>query len=248
MAAPAYVNHARSLHQRKHRADHGQFLVQGRKAVGELLGSAFTVDALYATASVAATTGFHQATVVPEHHLDRMGTLESGNEVIAIARMPPSPAMALPSGDGFVLALDGVADPGNLGTLLRIADWFGAAQVWCSDDCVDVWNPKCVQATMGSFLRVPVWYGDLADALARANAAGVQVLKADAGGANVFDTPLQRPLVLVLGSESHGLRSAVRQGPGTAVAIPRSGGAESLNVSAAAAALCMEVVRRTAAR
>jgi len=248
MAAPAYVNHARSLHQRKHRADLRRFLVQGRKGVEELLRSGFTVEALYATAEAAALPPFQHATVVPAHHLERMGTLESGNEVLAIVHMPDPAALAVPAGHGFVLALDGVADPGNLGTLLRIADWFGATQVWCSEDCVDVWNPKCVQATMGSCLRVPVWYGDLATALMSANAAGVQVLKADAGGTDVFATALRRPLVLVLGSESHGLRPGVRQAPGITVAIPRSGGAESLNVSAAAAALCMEIARQGSTR
>lgn len=220
--------------------------MQGRKAVRELLGSGFQVDALYATSTAAADMGLHDATIAAPHHLDRMGTLENGNELLAIVRMPADTALALPGPGAFVLALDGVADPGNLGTLLRIADWFGAAQVWCTEDCVDVWNPKCVQATMGSFLRVPVWYGDLAGALERAHAGGVQVLKAEAGGTDVFALGFQRPLVLVLGSESHGLRAAVRQVAGPSVAIPRYGGAESLNVSAAAAALCMELARRTA--
>lgn len=145
----------------------------------------------------------------------------------------------------MVLALDGINDPGNLGTLLRIADWFGIDQVWCSPDCVEAYNPKCVQASMGSLFRVAVCRTDLPTALEEARRNGAHVYKADAGGSNVTTTTIARPAVLVLGSESHGLRGAVREATGSLIAIPRYGRAESLNVSAAAAALCMEFARRT---
>ncbi len=235
----------RALHQKKHRDEEGLFLVQGRKLVGELMRARdAAVVAVHATAEAAAAMGLRMAVVHPPHVLERMGTLESGNEVVAVVRMFPEVALVPPPAEGLVLALDGISDPGNLGTVVRIADWFGASSVWCAAGSVDVYNPKCVQASMGSVLRVRVVYGDLPAALASAVQEGVAVYKADMGGRNVFEEELKRPAVLVLGSESHGLSKEVREGPGTTIAVPAIGGAESLNVATAASALCMEFTRR----
>lgn len=244
MADP-HLKRVRSLHQKKQREELGLFLVQGRKVVGELLTSGLHVDSIHATNEAARDMGLTRAIITAAHDLDRMGTLEHGNEVIAVVRTPPTPAKRDPSGAELVLALDGINDPGNLGTLLRIADWFGIDQVWCSPDCVEAYNPKCVQASMGSLFRVAVCRTDLPTALEEARRNGAHVYKADAGGSNVTTTTIARPAVLVLGSESHGLRGAVREATGSLIAIPRYGRAESLNVSAAAAALCMEFARRT---
>lgn len=242
MNTNAHVKRLRALHRRKEREERGLFLVQGRKLVTELLASHFVVDSLFATERAAREMGLRDAHVHAEHDLDRMGTFETGNEVVAVVRIPRNEAPRTPQ--GLTLALDGISDPGNLGTLLRIADWFGAEQVWCSPDCTEVWNPKCVQASMGSLFRVPVRYGELAPAILEAVGEDVGVFKAEASGEDVFAVPLRRPAVLVLGSESHGLRDAVRNGPGRSIAVPRHGAAESLNVAAAAAALCMEFIRR----
>ncbi|HMU13004.1 MAG: RNA methyltransferase [Bacteroidetes bacterium] len=241
MNTNVHLKRLRALHRRKGREEQGLFLVQGRKPVSELLASPFNIDSIHATERAARELGLRQALIWPEHDLERMGTLESGNEVVAVVRTPPNERPRVPK--GLTIALDGISDPGNLGTLVRIADWFGVEQVWCSTDCTEVWNPKCVQAGMGSVFRVPVRYGDLAAAILEAVGADVSVYKAEASGANVFGMELRRPAVLVLGSESHGLRDAVRNGPGRSVAVPRYGSAESLNVAAAAAALCMEFIR-----
>lgn len=244
MSGQGPVKRVRALHQRKFREQEGRFLVQGRKMVDELLRTDLTVEAIYATREAAAGLDAGHVVVLPPHDLERMGTFEAGNELVAVVRTPAQAPFAPPAGDELVLALDGIADPGNLGTLLRIADWFGARQVWCSPGSVEVYNPKCVQASMGSLFRVDVRYLDLAPALAAVVKAGGQVYKAEASGANVFQEALQRPAVLALGSESHGLSAVVRNGPGRSIAIPGAGGAESLNVAAAAAALCMEFLRR----
>lgn len=244
MSGPAHVKRLRALHQRKHREESGLFLVQGRKVVGELLGSGWEVVEVYASAEAAGAVAWRDVQVVPAKDLDRMGTFQRGNEVVAVVRKPVEGKCRFPEGHGFVLALDQVGDPGNMGTLLRIADWFGAEQVWCAAESVEVWNPKCVQAAMGSLFRVPVVYTDLAEALEQAARAKVNVYKAEASGSDVFTVQLARPAVLVLGSESHGLSPAVRQAPGRSIAIPAFGGAESLNVSTAAAALCMELARQ----
>ncbi|MBL8002145.1 MAG: RNA methyltransferase [Flavobacteriales bacterium] len=245
MSDQADLKRVRALHQRKHRDAEGLFLVQGRKLVAELLRSPVATVEVHATAEAARDMRLNDAHVHPAHVLERMGTLETGNEVVAVARRPLAADMMPPKGNGLVIALDGVNDPGNLGTVVRIADWFGATAVWCAEGSVEAFNPKCVQASMGSIFRMPVAHGDLAGALARADREGVAVYKADMGGQSVFTTALQRPAVLVMGSESHGLSEGVRRGVGITIAIPAFGGAESLNVAAAAAALCMEFARRS---
>jgi RNA methyltransferase, TrmH family len=246
MSTNPAVKRLRALHQRKQREEQGVFLVQGRKLVGELRASNFVIDSIHATNEAARGLHLPDAQIHAEHDLERMGTLEQGNEVVAVVRIPQPLPQRAPRGNDLVLALDGISDPGNLGTLLRIADWFGVSQVWCSEDCVEAYNPKCVQASMGSLFRVHVNYGDLSNAIVDAVGANAHVYKAEASGENVFTTALQRPAVLVLGSESHGLRDGVKNGPGRSIAIPRLGSAESLNVAAAAAALCMEFARRLA--
>lgn len=243
MSTNAHVKRIRELHQKKAREEQGLFLVQGRKLVRELLASPYTVDSIHATNEAARDMGLPNALIHSAHDLERMGTLESGNELIAVVRTPNNGLPQAPRGQSLSLALDGISDPGNLGTLLRIADWFGADQVWCSPDCVEAYNPKCVQASMGSLFRVPVRYGDLPSAIMDAVGSNAFVYKAEASGENVFDLRLQRPAVLVLGSESHGLRDKVKNGPGRSIGVPRFGSAESLNVAAAAAALCMEFAR-----
>lgn len=238
------MKQVRALHRKAARDEQGLFLVQGRKLVKELLRSDWKVRAVHATEEAAHELGWGAAHVHPAHVLERMGTLENGNEVVAVVHKRADAGMVPDAVKGLVLALDGITDPGNLGTVLRIADWFGAHAVWCAEGSVDVYNPKCVQASMGSVFRVPVAYGALAPVLGLAVKHGATVYKADMAGTDVFGAKLDRPAILVLGSESHGLSEAVRNGPGTLLAIPSFGGAESLNVATAAAALCMEFARQ----
>lgn len=244
MSGAVHVKRVRALHQRKVREAEGLFLVQGRKVIAELLASGFKVAELYATEQVAQEMELGGAQHLPAHHLERMGTFEHGNEVVAVVRKPAPPVLQQPGQGRFMLAVDDVSDPGNLGTLLRIADWFGAQQLWCSMESVEVFNPKCVQASMGSIFRVPVVYTHLPEALRQAAEGGVHIYKAEASGVDVLTVKLARPAVLVMGSESHGLSQGVLDAPGSSIAIPAFGGAESLNVSAAAAALCMELARQ----
>lgn len=244
MSGGGHVKRVRALHQRKFREAEGLFLVQGRKMVRELRATRFEVVELHATEEAAREMGLADAIISPAHDLERMGTFAQGNELVAVVRKPVAASLVLPAADHFVLAVDDVSDPGNLGTLLRIVDWFGAEQLWCSAESVEAWNPKCVQASMGSIFRVLVVPSDLPSALRQAAEAGVNIYKAEAKGADVFTVKLARPAVLVMGSESHGLSKGVLDAPGISIAIPSFGGAESLNVSAAAAALCMEFVRQ----
>lgn len=254
MISQADLKRARSLQQKKARAEAQRFLVQGRKVVEELLLSSFDVEAVYASDEAAdvvrdaAKRRKVPVHVLPQHELDRIGTFEKGNELIAIAVSPDQAKFKLPGPGELMLALDGVHDPRNMGGILRIADWFGIKRVMCSQDCIEIYNPKVVQSTMGSLFRVQVRYAVLAAELSQCAAAGVALYLADMDGASVFETKLARPAVLVLGSESHGLSDVLRALSATVVSIPRYGRAESLNVAMAASALCTEFARQTGQR
>lgn len=238
----------RALHQKKSREEERLFLVQGPKLVGELLACGWPVRAIHASSDVADRFPAELVTVWPRHDLDRMGTLESGNQVIAVAEVRSTPKLHPLDTDELVLALDGVSDPGNLGTLLRIADWYGVRRVLCSPSCVDEYNPKAVQSSMGSLFRVVVIRGDLPQGLDRLRASGAMLYLASMEGQDVLEVELKRPAVLILGSESHGPTQPVRDLAAKVIAIPRAGMAESLNVAMAASALCMEFLRQARVR
>lgn len=245
MSTKGALKHARSLQQKKFRDLHGQFLVQGPKVVQELLASGWPVVDVFATAERAERMGLRDATIVPDFELARVGTLDSGNDVVAIAQRPALDAPVADMGpDELVLALDGISDPGNLGTLIRIADWFGVKRLWCAQGSVDAYSPKTVQAAMGALFRVSVAVVDLPHLISRQIAAGVPVYLASMEGRPVFQVDLARRAVLVLGSESHGLSPELRALQATLIGIPGGGGSESLNVATAAAALCMEFTRQ----
>jgi RNA methyltransferase, TrmH family len=244
MPTKAELIAVRALQTKNGRREQGLFLVQGAKLVAEALGSTLRRVALYATEEAAQRTHVHEAIVLPPHELQRMGTLESGNEVVAVMEIPIHGPLQHLAADELVLALDGIADPGNLGTILRIADWFGIRRVLCSSDSVDVYNPKCVQASMGAIFRVETHYAQLPSTLAALRASGAALHVASMEGEGVFGMALKRPVVLVLGNESHGVSQGVRELHGTLVSVPRVGAAESLNVAMAASALCMEYTRQ----
>jgi len=250
----AELKQVRALHGKKEREATGLFLVQGHKMVAELLASPFKPKAVFANAAAAgALAPLAKARqlpvhVLPEHEMERLGTFDSGNEVIAVVHQPAIASAEPAVEDELVLAMDRVGDPGNLGTVLRIADRFGVKRVLCGNGTVEVYNPKCVQASMGSILRVGVRYDELSDRLAVWQTKGVTIYLADGIGSNVFNTVLKRPAVLVLGSESHGLSPEVLALRTERIAIPQFGGAESLNVAMAAAALCMEFARRVSVK
>lgn len=243
------IKRIRSLQQKKYRDREGAFLVQGRKAVEELLRSSFEVLSVHvrrgsSLPAEALTPPWFERT---EEDMARIGTLSTGNEIVAVARIPGPHKVSAIGASELILAFDGVSDPGNMGTLLRIADWFGVEQVLCSTDCVDVYNPKCVQASMGSLFRVAVEVGDLPERSKDLREKGCALYLADMAGIPVQRAELTRPAVLVMGSESHGLSSGVRGSGGALIAVPRVGRAESLNVAMAASALCMEFHRQAEA-
>jgi TrmH family RNA methyltransferase len=250
MISQAELKRVRALQQKKYRAESNRFLVQGRKVVLELLTSSLRTESIFATeaaaAWIAAAAEARQVPVrvLPEHQLEKIGTFETGNELVAVAVAPEPLAFAAPGPGELMLALDDVHDPRNMGGLLRIADWFGISRVICSPDCMEVYNPKVVQSSMGSLFRIQVRYAPLAEELSQCDAAGARLFLADMDGTPVFQAELSCPAVLVLGSESHGLSEAMHLMKAAVISIPRIGKAESLNVAMAAAALCTEFARQ----
>jgi RNA methyltransferase, TrmH family len=169
---------------------------------------------------------------VADFEMEKISALSHPAPVVAVVHKPEKLAFPF-SSHGWNLVLDGLQDPGNLGSIIRIADWFGLPAIWCSPDCADAFNPKVVQATMGSLCRVKVLYEDIEALLANAK---LPVLVADMEG-TPFNEVHEKAGVLIIGSEGHGVREMVKKKVSGQITIPRIGGAESLNAAVAAGIL-----------
>lgn len=235
MVAKSELKRIRSLHQKKYRLREGQFLAEGIKLVGELLESGLEPVGLYSTAP----EQLPGSQPITEGELRKASALVRPSGVLGVFPIPEPGPLAF---DGWTLALDGVRDPGNLGTLIRLCDWFGIAGLLCSPDTVDCYNPKVLQATMGSIARVRVVYQELPEAL---DESGLPVYGASMEGEPIGGGQQLAPGILVMGSESHGLSAPVRERLTQTLAIPSFGRAESLNVATAAAILLYEMRRVT---
>ena len=221
----------RALGQKKQRKLLGQFLVQGEKNVMELLASNLNVKQIFATPEFVTRHSdklqSYPVTEADEATLSKLSTITSNNAAIAIVEIPKP--QTLPN-SGIILALDGVADPGNLGTIIRLADWYGVKHIVCSQDSADAYNPKTISATMGSFARISVITTDLTEFLANAN---LPIYGAYLGGQSVHQSQFKQDAILLMGSESHGIRAEAGQFVTNKITIPSFGQAESLNVAMA---------------
>jgi TrmH family RNA methyltransferase len=242
------IKYIQSLHQKKYRQQHGAFLVEGAKSVQEVFQSDFQIEMLVATeAFYKENTRLTDRQRTPVEiasvaDLERIGTLESNNAALAVVRTKENlPLLAGP--DEIALILDDIRDPGNLGTILRIADWYGVRKILCSETTADVYNPKVISASKGSFTRVNWWYGDIAQFLSQLG-DGVAVYGAFLNGEDVHTLPFATSGYLVMGNESNGIGLAVEPFVTKRVTIPSYGGAESLNVGIATAVL-LDNWRRT---
>jgi TrmH family RNA methyltransferase len=233
-----------SLRLQKFRKELGCFVVEGRKMTEELLKSDFETVGLYATeAFLADYPSFAEAETVSEVQMEQMSGQDTPPGILAVVKIPQQSEIKTTS--RLVLALDGIANPGNMGTLIRTAEWFGIHDVICSNDCVELWNPKTVQATMGSLFRMKVWKADLPDYLQRAKDAGKAVYGALLEGEDLFQIQAKPGGILVIGSESHGIRKEVLPCITHPVTIPRARGSmtESLNAAVAGAILMAEMTK-----
>jgi TrmH family RNA methyltransferase len=241
------------------RAETGLFLVEGEKNIRELLTSDFLIEEILGTEAfidaITDSVNAYEARMTPQQVFMRdaradmladIGTLMTNEAGIAIVRQksPSSHEAVLERAqDNLVLFLDDVRDPGNLGTIVRIADWYGVTHIAASLTTTDFYNPKVIAASMGSFTRVSVLYTPLIELLSEAHARSIPVIAADLEGINTHTGGLPRTGILLMGSESHGISDEVLTLTTHRVTIPRFGGAESLNVSVATGIL-LDTLRR----
>jgi RNA methyltransferase, TrmH family len=253
MLTKAEIQRLRSLREKKEREAHGRFVIEGEKVIAELLAANFPLEEIYATpawpgsesaaknmlpvAEGAPTTpaSLTKFVVISPDEMARASHFPTPSTVLAVGKIARRPIASGLFDRGLTLALDGVQDAGNVGTLLRVADWFGLDRVVLSPDCADLFHQKVINASMGSFARVRVHTADLEQAFA---ATKTPVLGCDLTGEDVHALPALRDAIIVIGSEGRGLSAAVKRLVTHYVTIPRFGGAESLNAGIAAAIVC----------
>ena len=227
-----------SLSLKKYRQKHKLFVVEGVKVVQEFLNSSYELEIVFSTdTDFSSTNKFIEVT---DQELKKISSLKKPNKVLAIFKIPNQ---INPITNGLILALDSINDPGNLGTIIRLCDWFGIEQLVCSNETVDCFNSKVVQASMGSLTRVAVSYLDLKKYLQNAL---VPIFVTDMDGLNVYKTKLPDSALLVLGNEANGISDEIKQLVTTKITIPRYGAfqqTESLNVATASAILLSEFRR-----
>jgi RNA methyltransferase, TrmH family len=243
------VKYIQSLGHKKFRDQEGVFVAEGPKTVNELLNASnirpvqiYAMGAWVATGpgewpSGGAVPG-GLLTEVSVSELERISSLSTPNQVLAVFEKPSFPPPAF--NQGLSLILDGIQDPGNLGTIVRIADWFGLSRIFCSRDSADVFNGKAIQSTMGSISRVQVLYGDPGD-LIREHPT-LPIYAAVLEGKNLYSQPRIREGFLLIGNESKGIRSELLERATHAITIPRIGQAESLNAGVATGIILSHLV------
>lgn len=234
------IKDIQSLSLKKSREASGLFIAEGPKIVTEFIDvKPDHVEAVYATQEWA---NLHPATqnmyIVKENELGRISHLQTPNQVIAVMKQFRSHEPVI--NKALVIYLDTIQDPGNLGTIIRIADWFGIQDIVCSSGCADNYNPKVVQSTMASLARVNVWY-DLENMWL--NKQSTSILAATLTGSSVYSYKLNGPAVLVIGNESRGIRKEIMDRVTNEITIPRKGEAESLNAAVAAGILLSHLIR-----
>ncbi|SHI50078.1 TrmH family RNA methyltransferase [Flavobacterium terrae] len=231
-----------SLVQKKYRKQHGLFIAEGVKVINELIKSNFELEHLYITKPLFFGVSEKIKTLVTDSELKKISALTMSNDCLAVFKIPNERKIKT---DGLIVALDDVRDPGNLGTIIRLCDWFGIEQLICSEQTVDLYNPKVVQATMGSISRVNVSYVDLSDTLINLE---LPIFGTFMDGENIYKTKLPSNGVIVLGNEANGISSEIEKIATHKIAIPRFGNlqlTESLNVATATAIVLSEFKRAT---
>jgi TrmH family RNA methyltransferase len=245
MLSKSQISFVNALHQKKHRKEHGLFIAEGGKSVAEFTQSNYIIDTIFYTPEAGSTfinvspkVKFQEVT---ETELKKISTLTTPQDALALIQIPERTNISAGSFKGkFVLVLDGVQDPGNVGTIIRTADWFGISDLICSTNTVEAYNPKVVQASMGSLSRMNVYYEDLTRFLSSAKAT---VYAALLNGKSLYETKFENEGFIILGNEGNGISADVKNLDHTAITIPSFGKAESLNVAISAAIICSELKR-----
>lgn len=228
-----------SLSRKKYRDRHGLFMAEGKKVITELLDSDLRLHSLYTTEDIFEVNA-QQLILVDSVELKKVSQLTTPQIALALFEIP---RQRKPAASGLQLALDGIRDPGNFGTIIRLCDWFGITDLICSLDTVDCYNPKVVQSSMGSLARVEVTYTDLSEFLAGCERP---VFGTFMDGVNVYKQPLGEEGVVVMGNEANGISEAIEKHVSNRIGIPQFGTAgktESLNVATATAIILSEFRR-----
>ena len=236
MISKNQIKNITRLQQKKYRQQEGLFIAEGVKVINEFLNSAFKLVDLFTTK----TFNVENETLITEAELKKISALKTPNTALAVFEIPK---LSLIESKGLIVALDALRDPGNLGTIIRLCDWFGVKQLLCSKETVDCFNPKVVQATMGSLTRVNVFYIDLNHYLEETKQT---VFGAFMDGENVYASNLPTEGILVLGNEANGISQSIEKHVNQRISIPRFGdlqATESLNVATAGAILLSEFRR-----
>ncbi len=241
------------MHQKKFRREYRQFIVEGEKLCDEFIHSNFNVRQIYLLDSkrvkyevlLSKISKKIDIVEVRPDDLERMSTMSTAPDVLLLVEMPAESSVSEAEfnySTDITLVLDGLKDPGNMGTIIRIADWYGIKNIVCSADCVELYNPKVVQSTMGSILRLSVFYTDLENYFA--DLKEVNIYGALLEGQNIYRLDGKINGLLMMGSESHGISESLKKYITHPITIPSWGGAESLNVAVATGILCSEARRR----
>ena len=228
------------LQQKKYRHEQELFLAEGVKVIRELLQSDFELEFLCQTEALFDEVPDSKKYIVTESELKKISALSAANNCLAVFKMPqPKPLVS----NGLIVVLDDIRDPGNMGTIIRLCDWFGIEQLICSTETVDIYNPKVVQATMGSISRVSVHYLNLEEYLSETH---LPVFGTFMDGKNIYSETLPKEGIIVMGNEANGISATIEKIASNRLSIPRFGNlkqTESLNVATATAIILSEFRR-----
>lgn len=256
MLSKSQLSFIKSIHHKKFRIQHRFFIVEGYKSIKEFIFSKYTLSQLFFTPEMASKLANFPQNMkhfeITSSELEKISTLKSPNGMLALFEIPiVDSTEAIKLDRKFTLVLDCIQDPGNLGTIIRTADWFGIENIICSLDSADCYNPKVVQATMGSLSRVAIHYRDLVQWLPQAGIKtygallnGVSLYSCDFTAGQKNDSVEYQEGLILLGNEGQGIGQALLPYIDQAVTIPRFGEAESLNVAIASALICSEIRRQ----
>ncbi len=230
-----------SLQQKKFRIEHKLFIAEGEKVIRELLNSKFELELIYCTNAIFNDLNSTKITNISDSDLKKISALSTANNCLALFKIPKFNEL---KDNELILVLDDIRDPGNLGTIIRLCDWFGINQLVCSLETVDVFNPKVVQATMGSLTRVNINYCDLNDYLSKTN---LPIFGTFMDGENIYKTNLPKKGIVIMGNEANGISEKLEKLIQNRLSIPRFGTiqkTESLNVATATAIVLSEFRRK----
>jgi len=245
MLSKSQISFIKSLHQKKYRKESGIFIIEGIKSIVEFISSSYQLHSIYYTPQFASSLPTNHANIklfeVNNVELQKISTLQTPQGILALVHIPIQQKIDFKGlRNCFSLVLDDVQDPGNFGTIIRTADWFGIKRVICSENTVEAYNPKTVQSTMGSLCRINVIYTNLNNFLTEAK---LPVFGALLAGNNIYQTDWGNEGLILLGNEGHGISETLLEKITVPVTIPRIGNAESLNVAVSAAIFCSELGR-----